>query len=158
MLSPLVSAPAPTHLAANLAGRKIRGVHIGIGEALQYGLQGRGEVTRGNTLSSGANNICCCDGSGDRARSGRRARRLPPAPAQENHHATRHVRRREVQVRDRWRPRQPGECEGERDRGCGRIYLHLERRGAGGVIGRHLVVPKKFCRKHLGSSLGDWAR
>jgi hypothetical protein len=85
-------------LAVNLAATAVRRVHIRVREILAHGVQGRVKAARCNALSGRLGDICCRNRAGDRPFSGRRARRLIPASAQEYHDATSDLAGREVQV------------------------------------------------------------
>ena len=89
---------ATTDLAANLAAAEVCCVHVRIGETFAHCFQSRVEVACSNPLTRGAGNICCRDGPGDGSFSGRWARWLTPASAQEYHDATGNLARCKVQV------------------------------------------------------------
>src|SRR5919204_1797639 len=87
VLLPVALTVAAPDLAADLAARELRRVHVRVGDAGPDRLLHRRQIAGIVALGNGPNDVRGRDRAADAARSRRRTRRLSSAAAEEHRHA-----------------------------------------------------------------------
>src|SRR6266850_5823457 len=141
----LVGVTRAPDLAADLATRVQRRVHVGVAEASPDHLQDGREIARGYALSSRPEHVRRDDGPRNRAGSGGRTRRFSAAPAEEEADTAAHPALTEVDVRNERRCGEVLVGELELDPGVVVQDLHFVGGAPGGENGGHLLGANQVC-------------